>query len=443
MTTSNPSDSCDIKTQLMDVNFDCQLMILEHLDFESLVNVSQVNAKLNYGASDVFKRRYKDLDVVIENIVNKQWKIVNGILTLNYDMTEGFLKAFGNLIKRLHIQFDSIPSKYYSKLGYFVSKYCSETLEQFAEYHGDQSFLRVIQKPFKRVQNVYVQNNILVLNKNLKFHEIFPELRYLCLDQGLSDNNHPTDYHYPNLIGLRISADVLQTFDSLFEKNPHIRVISCDRVQSIEPLKVINDHFPELEYLTFDMRSDYNNRNGSIVNFKHVKEVLIRDSKKHITVDSEQFHFEKLESFAIEMDQDNRNIAEWIEFILKHKNISKFIIIRGYIDKINLLELSTHLIHLKEASINCYHDISIEDISTFARSKIKIKKFTFKMESWIADEAHVKIEKLYQILGNEWNISYNASIDRFNLLKLNASNENIIENELEDVRNIFKSPPEK
>lgn len=420
--------SAENKNQLMDVDLNCQLAILDDLDFETLLNVSQINERISFLASDVLRKKYPTVNHVFIDPVaeygttdfeNGKWNFSNGSLKINHDFAEEFLKTFGYLIKKLEINFEYIED--HEKIGRLINKYCSETLFELKQLRANRGFLDVMERPFKRVVNISFQIDYLGSddNNNLKLSELFPESRYVHYEKwwDWKSNLSLIVDHYPNLIDLRISSHSIDYFPGIFQLNPYLRSVTCDNIKSIELLEIVNHYIPELEFLSFSVDNDFDSNNESTVIFENVKDVSIRDNRvSSRVINPEKFNFEKLETLRLGTLFDKWNIGDWMEVILKYRNISKLIMMEGHVNDINVLELSTNLKNLEEARLICNKDIRVESIAQLLTNNIQMKIFTYRVWSG-QEEIDETIEQFNRILDHKWDITYKADDNQFHFLR--------------------------
>lgn len=445
------------------MDWDCQLLILEELDIESLINASQVNTVLKYLANDVFIRKFigernKSIDRVNINLPDQYGslnmetskvknEIKNGTLNLHHSDAKGFLKAFGHFIDHLEIDFYEVPSQEHSKFGYLINKFCSRTLLEFIGHFADESLFDMMQKPFKRVKKfIFPGLEFITQTKNLKLHELFPEVYSLFLAnrKSISINPTPPSCHFPNLHTLEISTCGYNQLSKFISKNPQIGCLSCTSVKSKETFHHINQFLPEIEQLQIRLtNADFliYNRSESHqrAHFKHVKELTLQiiidhfDGFRRENIEDE-FIFENLETLRFGVHRfltGPIEIGNWIKFITNHNQIRSFHMTGGYINETTLLHLTKELNNLVNASIRYFGDADVQNVVAFLEANKNMENFVIKFLSTL-DVVVIEslMDDLNENLGRNWNISFSrCHYSQFDFVRINLNKEEVIQSQ--------------
>lgn len=395
----------------MDV--DCLLIILEYLDFKSLLNIAQTHKQFSLLAADIFRRKFSQMNIFIDgfsindnlNALSSKSGIMSKALRLfgfkrknseviiidnqirieHFDLLSEILKHFGKVITNLKIRndyfacyFESDVFKNYISL---VNEYCSETLVHFSIDYCVKNTLEHMSKPFEQVESVSIGVYLNGIEDNVwPMNELFPQLKSLSLIQMKYLDGYYIDYHFPHLDHLYLYVDVAQdseasqlievNTENLIRKNRMIRYIG---LRNISPsfLQMINKQLSHLETLRLFEFNFHDVR----IHFKNVTKFEMKDSYGS----PDRFTFSKLKELHFNCKEELCN--KWINFLSKNENISRLHI--GYAD-INdeaLKVLTTILPNLIEMSISFARGIFIysNTILEFIENHNRLMRFDFEI----------------------------------------------------------------
>lgn len=200
------------KTELnfVDLNSDVQLLILETLDFDDLLSVSETNKYFLSLAETIFKRRFSHKIFEIKSVNHRYADDMNRIYLRDAEETRRALKQFGRWIYKLKVNFvesfeyDQTTKEAISKL---INLYCTDTLREIIIYDRHSSFFGQMKKPFKNVESVELVGLFKSIDSDmLHFNEIFPEMKILDLPSTIIKQNEQILQKFPNLIELRVTS---------------------------------------------------------------------------------------------------------------------------------------------------------------------------------------------------------------------------------------------
>jgi len=263
----------DSKTQLMDLNVDCQLLALKQLDFVSLLSLAETNHHFKSLVSLFLKQMFqkKWVDIVIRWPVPQE--IVGDYIKIkNLTIAEQLFKNFGHLIQKLKINRD-YPEKveYYRSIYKLVNLHCSKTLKEIRLVNYLNNFFDEFTNQFENVQNVYIRN---ILKTERRLNEVFPSVRRLHFHIFGFLSTDSINVKYTNLEHLKMCMNANEgplTEDvaaELFRKNSHIQSLELKRA-SPKLIKIAADSLPQLERLKLvHIQNNYNNES---ISFPKVK----------------------------------------------------------------------------------------------------------------------------------------------------------------------------
>lgn len=428
------------KTQFIDLNVDCKLLILEQMDFASLLSIAQVGKSYSILAADVFRWKFSMKTVILNDdswldvrnaddsdyedsglvesfglsIISKTLEIFglipksievpqfifgDTILITKLKMGLTIFKHFGNDIKKLRLFYNYLNSEDSKALSKHINKYCGKSLEEFEINHCSANTLEVMLEPFERVKNVTFGYQLGRMGiSTLPLNQLFPQLRRLSLNYIMDLNERYINCHLPHLEHLYVHVGVAKSFhgahvienklETLIKRNPQIQSLTA---RSISPrfFKTINKFLPNLEYLAIYSFFFENER----FHFDKVKKFTMKSSfgsQDNIT-------FSHLEELSINCFDD---CDDWFEFLGKHQTLTQFHIEHSTISDQTFEFLAMNLENLLEMSISLIHStfMAPDTIINFLVNHRKIEKFTLGT----CKESDMKI--FVEHLGNGWNI---------------------------------------
>lgn len=413
---------------------DCVFLILEHLEFDDLLSVAQINDELSPLAADVYRRKYShsrievgnyfyysdkryeliellnvtgikiDTDT-LEQILKEESLVVNAKSNIeicddhidvnHYDDVLKTFKHFGHVMKKLKcISTSKAPVWQQQLVGYLISKYSSESLID-VEFEGNPDELwQHITKPLNNVENVrYIQNTLEPRIMIISFCDLFPTVHRLHL-HGWTHYNLPNFHcHMPHLEHFSmIQSNNGSFYREILRKNPQIQSLNLDNVQS-EFVHEINILLPQLETLEL---SRCRVRSGSI-QFENVTTLRLGDAA---FVSPENLHFPQLKSLII--DYNYLYFDEYQSFLNEHRHLNR-LHMKGYFkDGPQFQQLTANLRDLLEVTLEypCYvdffRDLNSNTIVEFLRSHDHVNQLN------VIDFSIEWKTKLQEELQHEW-----------------------------------------
>lgn len=373
------------RTQLADLNVDCQFLILEKLLFRELLNMATTSKAFSSLASDVFKRKFADKLISIENAFKKspndddddQMIIIDTlkIKILQNDVALLMVEHFGSSILKLEINYDFDQMGQTKRMVKHVNQYCDNLKEfQLRTSVFVLDALKAVKKPFKHVIDVKLFGVYQKIgNEAFNLNEMFPALRRLSLWCMRLIDHTGTDVLMPQLDSLDIwisnYAFTSTEVTKLIMKNPQIRTIQFHNVDA-SFVDFLSKHMPNLEIVSFP-RVETVDYIGNI-HFNGVKKFICGGSE------SKHFHFERQLLFEhLNEFECFRSDYPWLGFIRNHPNITKLNMRNVHISSLEISLITDILPHLIEAMFCVKGEFDVNLIVRFMAENENLNKFQF------------------------------------------------------------------
>lgn len=201
-----------------------------------------------------------------------------------------FLKYFGNLITHLMVEYKenhAMNPAAINMISKFINAHCSNSLKYFEINNHHKTFFNEMMKPFKSVENLFVQRRFENLaSSTLTFSELIPAVRHLSVNNVQVANRSFIDQTFLNLMNLDFSPVNFEESDveTFLQNNPQIQCLKmkyCNR----KHLKVVSKKLLILDHLEIEScdASVINDAEEQIV-FKSVKNFTTRISKNFTSI---------------------------------------------------------------------------------------------------------------------------------------------------------------
>lgn len=180
-----------------------EIMDLENLDLHNLFNVAITNEYLRPAAATVYKRKFGNIEVNIQNHGLELTDHGNWINAFGLNMCHQYLRCFGASISNLCIRYEPYDRIYYcwkeneyAQIHQHLNEYCAESMVKI-EFLGKPAKLLIkhFEKPFINVHTVRVTSGDLN-DQFSSFPQWFPNVRSLELTGiDISSCNIKTPFH--------------------------------------------------------------------------------------------------------------------------------------------------------------------------------------------------------------------------------------------------------
>lgn len=406
------------KMRLEDLNFECQIIILEKLCLLDLISVAATNEHFHIMAADVFRRLYAvksiDFHVPYSESGRLFYDLEDKIQIEDYVLMLLILQYFGHTIRSLEIDFENFQVNQIHEMNNYTNKFCSESLKQLVLTHCKRNSLDMIQQPFKNVENVTFTLGFEKLTYgDLTLDEMFPNVRRLELSyMNIADINfilrkfHRLEHF--TISFLQTDSFTENDIEKFIGKNPHIRGIKLIN-SSFAFLNFLNENLPKLEELELHSTvENQKNYDGNEIHFKNVKRLVI----KSVTEDSpEKLKFDQLEELQI--DCYSKLTDKWMDFVVENKKLRKFGPLFCSLNHQQLLSLAKNLPNLTELATFCEPNIRAQNVYRIIGSSKKLNKLKFFTHSgsFLSKE---ELNKILFNLNEEWEINIKKFVVSFN-----------------------------
>lgn len=401
-------NACGNYTNFSDLNVDCKLLILDDLDFLSLLDMAEVDKESHTLASDVYRRKYASKKIRIftapywlhENVsvhyytINiKDLKILTRVFKNFAEFISGVHFDYGELGRGRHIHDAmSIVNQYGDNLQTF----------QFKSLH-EEAMNRII-RPFPNVTDVDLAGRAdnLISGDKMQLNEIFPKLQSLSLDSLRIFNWEPLAVAFPHLEHLMWITEIkydsdAKCFEELIRLNPQIKNIGLYTLDE-DVFEFIGNNAHNVESLQFERV--FWKSSDEVITFKNVRKLRSRSNRSYLR---ERFNFPALTRLEFNvglMEQLN----EWLNFTRRHTTLRE-LHIPNIVDG-DLFDSIKNIPHIVEAAFFVYTDIPVGSIVGFLQRNENIRKLDLNMYV-INDKYRMILAELRKYLKDEeWNISY-------------------------------------
>lgn len=381
----------------MDLNTDCQYLILDQLRVTDLSALEKVNKYFECFAGDIVRRRFAKKMVVFDllwphDIPYDYVETAEYIEMKHAETTIKMLKQFGRYIQNLKIQhisterhLDREPTKEVYKL---IQELCSETLTQFHLKHVQLNYFENVTKVFKNVQNVTLEGNLINLgNDRLNLSEMFPAMRSLRVNMIQLQNRSTLILKFPQLEHLHV--DIYSTdfrtyvtepiIVELVKENPQIQSIVIGNL-CMNLLQVVAENLINLEQLS--LHNYYEVDSNATFHFEHVNSFKISNDRMQNMPTTITFG-EQLEEFEANAQLTSLN-HKYVTMIENNRNLKR-ISINGPngLDNEDVQRLASANLNVVDLSIVCDIRVREENLVQLVKNCRELNRFHLKM-TWTA-----------------------------------------------------------
>lgn len=411
-----------IRSNLVDLNVDCQLLILSELDIVSLISLAEVNERFLFLVKNILRRKFEKKLVIfvipqlngkIEQYIHED---IDYIKIQHLKVILKLLRHFGHLIQNLKIHYNYLPNNKVSHIYKFVNMYCSETLQQLHMINSYENLFNQLTKPFKKVENLTLRGKFDRLSTcELSFNEVFPAIRTMALDMVNVADMSWIDQKFPHLEHLKMfiwgnneTSECFQesTAKTLIQNNPQIRSLMLRHATPIF-LKFISNELPDLRALELHSFNDSNEGNLEIV-FDKVTVFKMQHGLQSVP---KNVTFHNLEEF--QTDGFPKRCSKWFELIEHHKSLKRLNVIQRCLDDEDISKIASQ--NLTEFSTGFDQNIKDVSILKFIGNSTNLKKI--KIIKYFGNDCRKSFETIYEAMqqkfGSDWQIRDSAAETTF------------------------------
>lgn len=412
----------------MQLNIECNLLILEELDLTSLISLAETNKHFLNLAADVLRRRLKD-KIIVFSISNSDHRITqhvteedDAVKVYDIDTMLKLLKYFGSSISKMEILNDE--DSFISKMRIlndkanqsevqmilvykFVNLYCSKTLVQLHIANAPNGFFNEFLRPFTMLQNVSFSGYLDRLsNERSSLSEIFPEMRRLILNSYHIDDSSWVDQLFPHMVHLSLMVYNIQgdsptrmtspKIERLLANNLQIRSLALEDA-SLDMLRIVANKLPNLEKLELKMFDVFDLDDEDKIHFEQLKFFKTRLSSHSIPIIIDLNHIEEFETDAFP-----DSCQRWIEFVETNKHLKKLKVDHYYIRNSVVLRLAQANSNIVDMSLWCGVGVKSESIVKLIENNKQMRTLHLKLKS--TETLNSTVDTLRTQLGDNWEV---------------------------------------
>lgn len=406
--------SFENKMNLADIGIDCQILILDRLNFHDQLAIAQTSKHFSYVASDIFRRRYATKTFSISYRSGKKGNISTEVtesqfIVKNHETALIVLKTFKHLIQSMQIEYTFIGFNDRKELQEVIEKHCCNL--NVMELKGcDEFVFQHFLRPLPSVNNLTITGELTTMKSPLKLNEIFQNLRSLFVeDWRISHTDHKVlgvvfpKLEYFSTTSLRGTFLNLAIME-LVQRNPQIQSFTMIDCHSFDYLRAISEHLPNLEWLNIVWDKVHKDFTGDKIRFANVKTLSMVTVNFDVT---EMLRFDRLEHLQIQCKN-----YECIDFAVNYPNLTKLSIDQLNLNDGDLARISNILLNLKELSIKFSMGFEPDSIVKFIERCRQLEflhlqhsedQDNSKYQSWV-DEIMLRIKETAPHFDGKWNI---------------------------------------
>lgn len=368
------------RTDLLDLNVDCQLMVLDKLDLMALFSLADTNQHFSYLVTETMRRKLQKTKVIITTPLYSNEPhphYISGVefRVQHFEIVERMLKKYGQFIEILKIHQYSAGSST-QQVFKLINLHCSKTLREIHMLQNSVD-LDMLTNAFEKVHTVSLEAFDQIRNVR-PLNETFPSVRrfYLNVKKMWKKNSIECEFKLLEYLDISIFYQRLDGYfnsKQLIVRNPQIRRLKVSYA-SPKFLKLVADTLLHLEEL-YLYRYDEHYYAGEVFHFENVKIFTVQEGS--VTMPT-NISFGKLEQFLT----DNQPVKcdRWIRFLECNKQLKK-VCVTGDIDN----EILTRLTHANLTSQDIFlsfnDHIELESIVLLIQSNQQLNKLTLKIRS--------------------------------------------------------------
>lgn len=220
-------------------------LMLNGLDnLKALLNAAKLNSRVNSIACDVFRAKYGEYDVLIQDVDKDNYDIEEieigektyKTITINENqMKIDMLQYFGKCMSSLKIEGYEMSDEQSRTLNRMANEYASESLKSLKIFSVKKDTFEQYTRPWKEVENLTFTCFVEGLNGNsiMPFNQMFPKLKIFKAVLTSKNNYSFMNHYYPNLKSLDITWNRQsgtnhgnRIIDNLLRKNPKVKNVN-------------------------------------------------------------------------------------------------------------------------------------------------------------------------------------------------------------------------
>lgn len=400
----------------MDLNEDCHLLILEHVNTVDLLSLAQMDAQL-FGVSKIALKRKITKNEVVIRVPSDQTKLKtladyakdynNNIELRHWPTIHWLLKHYGHIITSLRIQIGyELPEDEAKTMYEMINSHCSNTLIQLHITNNNDKVFTSFKKPFENVQMVSLAGSFV---DNANFTKIFPLLHRLSIGAITGDKLNLQEQRMPHLEAIILTENSndrnTNLMKELIKRNPQIKSLILHEVRPAF-LQFIASELPHLEKLHITLYEEDRRKNYSL-NFQYLKSFSMTCAHFPLNIILDELNELKIRTHNVESMMAVEKVIEY------KKNLKKFELMVELNDK-EILTLANANLNVIEMRLTCETDVNAQSIIQLIEGSKELKRLDLVFGSRKINSFTFAILK--ERLFDQWQITKNnycLYLDRF------------------------------
>lgn len=355
------------KSSLMNLNIDCQLLVLDELDVLSMLSLSATNEHFSHLIENILKRKFLNKSITITGAGRYATEVQESekdIRISHLPEVLWLIKNYCHLIS--HLKIENFDVNGTDSVYKYANQYCSKSLTQI---HFENFYPNVFDEfsmPFENVESVTLTGAYNKLHgSKMRLDQIFPAMRQLSMgmveiadDKWMDHNNFGNLDHFGVLIWLynqsnHLTENVIVQF---MEKYPEIQSL---RLENVSPkfLQIVANKMPSLENLDIQFNHvKWTSEQINNIHFEHLKSLKVKQVSQ---LQPNQMVFEDLEE--LDTDANASDFEKWINLIKNNEHLKKLRISRPLKNN-EFQQMSDACINLTDLSLATDKDVEDESI---------------------------------------------------------------------------------
>lgn len=249
---SNISESSDDDTEWDRLSDKTILKFLAWVDFENLQNVAEQNERFRQLIEQhLIRDRFQlhERTICIANELNSIDSSEKCFLINDHQLALKFLKNFGHVVIALKLNGHNFTQGQIEEIGHHIDEHCSNSLRDLTLEQIDENPIVSWTNQFPKLKAATFRDTKKHQAKNLKIHEIFPNIQQLEIE---CDGNSSFDfigYNFPHLECLKLMVPVLPDnthLNRVLSLNPQLRSFHMNGYFDVKLLDFISKNLPNL-----------------------------------------------------------------------------------------------------------------------------------------------------------------------------------------------------
>lgn len=405
----------------MDLNFDCQLLIIEKMRMEDLFAMSETCKHLLFVVETALRTKFVKYAVSFRtpyeyDSLYNQFELYKGRITpRTFKYAQKMFKYFGHLIPKIEIFHEAVLTfEGARKIFHPLNLYCAETLKELHINSKNEPFYH-FDKPFKTVEKLSLGGSFNDMGNSIfTFAQLFPSITHLDLNSIRFENESWIDQQHPHLVDLKASIAIWHKsstysgqqldedyFKRLIRSNLQIRSLTM-RCLVPDTLQFVAETLPHLQNLEIcSYAEDYKAEDRQLsfnFTFPNVRRFTVVGSTNKLP---SNITFSSIEE--LHMDSYLKNKFTVIEFMRRHQRTLRKFSWTVHLNNQDLSNLANAELDLVEMKLQIDREVTFQQINILIENSNQLKKLTLHII--YEDFCETLFDELKQSVQNKWKIN--------------------------------------